>query len=146
MREGRSRRQSSKDSGKESCYFSLLHFEDLSMGKRRSFVGSPRRSPSNRQSPVVDSENSLKILVEEGRPRPGSRTSRRASDATSPVDIPGTKEDGRYAGPKFSSPPSADLLPKPPSKWISCHRESFQRVNLDAMTVHLRQMLKMSTA
>ena len=113
------------------------------MGKRRSFVGSPRRSPSNRQSPVVGSENSLTSLVGEGRP--GSTTSKIAS-VSSPVNIPGTKEDGRYAGPKFSSPPSADLLPKPPIKWISCHRESFQRVNLDAMTVHLRQMLKMSTA
>lgn len=114
------------------------------MGKRRYFVSSPRKSPSNRQSPVVDGENSLKTLVEEGKP--SSRTSRRASDASSPVNIPGTKEDGRYAGPKFSSPPSADLLPKPPTKWISCHKQSFQRVNLDAMTVHLRQMLKMSTA
>eukprot|EP00795_Rhopilema_esculentum_P012060 gene12060-2651_t len=69
-----------------------------------------------------------------------------ARKQTSPMPVPDSKRENRYAGPKFSSPPSADLLPKPPNTWISCHKETSDGPNLDAMTVHLRRMLKMSTA
>lgn len=124
---------------KVSIYF-VFRNELAVMGKRRSIVNSPRRSPSNRQSPIQHTQSLSKTVADySSHPRKNS----------APLMIPASSEGKKYAGPKFSSPPSADLLPKPPSKWLSTQKKSGienAALQLDAMTVHLRQMLKLSTA
>lgn len=73
------------------------------------------------------------------------------SERSSPVLIPNNKyyssdsedESGvPYAGAKFNSPPPAHLLPVPPSSWLMISRSD--EVALNAMTLHLRQILKVT--
>jgi len=71
--------------------------------------------------------------------------------STSPGFVSGFVNESRkkYAGPRFCSPPAANLLPRPPPTWFLSPRTSCIKKfdsELDAMTLHLRQMLKMSTA
>eukprot|EP00794_Sanderia_malayensis_P005334 gene5334-6003_t len=112
------------------------------MGRHRAYSQSPRRSPSSRLSPIQNSQATA-FAVDERKTTTSTEERRKT---TSPISISQSK-DKRYAGPKFNSPPPANVLPKPPSTWISsCHGESFERMSLDAMTVHLRQMLKVSAS
>ena len=114
------------------------------MGRNRTNSRSPRRSPSIRLSPVQSSQ----ILAEERKTTtpPSMNEQHEHRKSTTPISIP-VAEDRRYAGTKFNSPPPAYALPKPPTTWISsCHGSSFETMNLDAMTVHLRQMLKVSAS
>jgi len=47
-----------------------------------------------------------------------------------------------YAGAKFNSPPPATVLPSPPTSWLGISRN--EDVALNAMSTHLRQLLKVS--
>jgi hypothetical protein len=57
-----------------------------------------------------------------------------------------SEDDSRsaYAGAKFNSPPPAYLLPNPPTSWISASSHQVEQVSLNAMSSHLRQILKVS--
>ena len=46
-----------------------------------------------------------------------------------------------YAGAKFNSPPPANELPSPPTYWLKADPG---KVDLDEMSLHLRQLLKVT--
>ncbi|XP_066912409.1 proline-rich nuclear receptor coactivator 2-like [Clytia hemisphaerica] len=97
-----------------------------------------RRSPSKtvheRDSPSpsyksfeCSFERSSPVLIQ-------SRASWSSSDSEDEGTLP-------YAGAKFNSPPPATLLPTPPMSWLGTSRGE---QNLNEMSSHLRQLLKVS--
>lgn len=102
---------------------------------------SPARSPTlglmnGKQSPITPCllDNPCPPLVsKDGTPEP---------TATQQL------VDGKsYAGSRFHTPPRADLLPKPPTHWISCNMAMARSASLFAnqsfnMNMHLKGLLK----
>lgn len=75
-------------------------------------------------------------------------TPRRQSTGSGQMNFtPEKGENAPYAAPKFSSPPSPSLLPKPPSHWIAspCYVQAVCRYDTAVMTEQLRQILKVAS-
>lgn len=87
--------------------------------------------------------------------RCSSPPSNEYNDTSSPIPIPMRSESpsssdqeedsSRYAGAKFNSPPPANILPPPPITWLHSPGSVQAHVNLHAMSLHLRQLLKVQS-
>ena len=107
---------------------------------------SPDRPTTRRYSRESKSPRTMRYLRESESPRSDQFSD---NESTSQITIPyksssDSEDESRlpYAGAKFNSPPPAYLLPIPPTRWITASQ--VEQVTLNAMSSHLRQILKVS--
>lgn len=101
--------------------------------KKRQYVrrdrGTPSPQHSDRESPVEQGGKTHGIF--RFSPRPDNLIMSRTP----------SPDGNAYAGPKFSEPPSPNLLPKPPSHWMNFGDFDSH----DSMSSQLKEMLKVAT-
>lgn len=104
---------------------------------RRKRGGEGRKSPSKvntRNSPSPTNYKAFDCSFERSSPIfIQSRGSTSSSDSEDEGLLP-------YAGAKFNSPPPPEVLPNPPMSWLGT--STVDNTNLNEMSTHLRQMLK----
>jgi hypothetical protein len=124
----------------------IIYRNNNMAGRNTNFNQNRRNRREGRRSP------NSKTFLERDSPSPPSnfQVFDNNFERSSPIFIqsrgsPSDSEDEGilpYAGAKFNSPPPANVLPTPPMSWLETSRT--EQVALNAMSTHLRQLLKVS--